>query len=586
MLRKIFCAALVLALHHVELSAQTPSHLQDLRNWKTLGLPMAAEWNTNGYSWQYHVDQVRQGHRFLPSIRIQASSAALNDANLANSVMALTEEGWTYLQSNNVPICLRTQNISGAFVLPLYRLPKVASNIPKSPLVWAIKSGVLEDVPTADPFGPASIWATEGGLWSRSRMLTALQAKHPTPEYLMFLENNEGPYEQVYHCVQVDNTIKNALGYPTLKWLPISTLKTLNLRMTDRVTQLLKANPNANPYDFHPEYWRLRKTQYSSFFSAFEAGLGASWKGKTTKAGYAAMDDARLARPAMFFDTLGYAPELNYFDTGSEPVYSAGQLLTDFTSLDHVGFLNLIPAWEVARARNPKAYRELSLFLSDAGVYLGAQSGWHEVITPKRYEGFVQWLLWSIHEPGVPVILRRFCGSANTPTTPLFRPDQHTILDGLRAGELKTATSETYLKPILSAVDRVCANPTLRNYWLHGTPVIVPGLGHPSKQLSKFAPYPQTGAPDNRWRLLECSTNPPRANWTIVSNKVVDKIKVWAVATRLGDSALIFAWSPCKLTGAMTITVPDLGTFRINVPQPWSYWIVKAGTAPVQVTAP
>src|SRR5436190_14688290 len=46
-----------------ELGAQTPTNVDDLRNWQTLGLPLAAEWNVTGYGLQYHVDQARAGHR-------------------------------------------------------------------------------------------------------------------------------------------------------------------------------------------------------------------------------------------------------------------------------------------------------------------------------------------------------------------------------------------------------------------------------------------------------------------------------------------------------------------------------------------
>ncbi|HTI50690.1 MAG TPA: hypothetical protein VL475_07060, partial [Planctomycetaceae bacterium] len=61
--------------------------------------------------------------------------------------------------------------------------------------------------------------------------------------------------------------------------------------------------------------------------------------------------------------------------------------------------------------------------------------------------------------------------------------------------------------------------------------------------------------------------------------------KVWAVATRVGDYALLYAWTPCKLTGNVTVTVPDFGTVTIAAPQPWGYWILtKAGTATVLPT--
>jgi hypothetical protein len=584
--RRLLLAAAIVVFRCLDLAAQTPTHTQDLRDWRTLGLPVAATWNTGGYTWQYHVDQVRQGHRFLPSIRVPASSADANTPAKVDQNLLLTEDGWAYLRANNVPICLRTTNLAEAFVLPLYRLPKVATNIPKSPIVWSMKAGVLDDEKISDNFGPPSIWGTEGNLWAKSYLLQTLQTKHPSPAYLVLVDNNEVGYEKLSRYVKTDSKIRNAFGYPTQTWLPPATLLTLSIRMNDRVAQLVKANPNASPHDFLPEYWSHRKTHYSTFFAGFNGGLDAGWKDKLSTVGYRAMDDARAARPAMFFDELGYAPELTYFDAGCEPVYCSGDTLTDFTSADHLGVLNLIPAWETARKRNPKAYRELSLFFTDGAAYVSAKAGRHEVMTPARYEGYIQWLLWSIHDPGVPVILRRFSGNAEKPGDLLFRADQFATLDQLGASELKSATSETYLKAIISAVNRVCSNATLRNFWLKGTPVVVPGLGHPAKQTSTYAAYPQAGDADNRWRFLECSANPPRANWKITGGIVTDKIKVWAVATRLTDSALVFAWSPCKLAGTVNVTVPNLGTFKIDAPQPWGYWVVKAGATPVPVKFP
>src|SRR6185295_1791864 len=132
-------------------------------------------------------------------------------------------------------------------------LPNVYSSIPNSPLAWRLKGGLLDQQPIIDCFGPSSIWSTEGGLWGRSPMLTNLQARHPTPSYLVFVENNEGPYEKIKRYAQLDNRHFNSYGYPLQTWLPSGTLKSLSLRMRDRVADLLKANPNSTPFDFQPE---------------------------------------------------------------------------------------------------------------------------------------------------------------------------------------------------------------------------------------------------------------------------------------------------------------------------------------------
>jgi hypothetical protein len=263
MLKKLLLAAVVLSLQQVEVFAQSPNHLQDLRDWQTLGLPMAAEWNTHGFTLQYHVDQVRQGHRFLPSVLVPASSTRANAAPFVAASLKLDDNGWAYLRSNNLPICLRTQNIANAFTEPLYRLPKIASSIPNSALVWfKTATGALEDAKLTDIFGPTSIWASEGDLLAKSALLQKLQENHPSPAFLVFLENNEGATEKLVRYATVDTKVRNAYGLPTLRWLPAEKLPGLSLRMSERVAALRKANPNTLADDFLPEFWNRRATRY------------------------------------------------------------------------------------------------------------------------------------------------------------------------------------------------------------------------------------------------------------------------------------------------------------------------------------
>lgn len=559
-----------------QLGAQAPTNIDDLRNWQTLGLPLAAEWNVTGYGLQYHVDQVRAGHRFLPSVKVPATVDSLNNAKRVSGYLTLSADGWNFLTANDLPICLRTDNINGVFVLPAYNLPKISANIPKSPRVWTLKGTTLSDTQIVDCLGPPSIWNHEGQLWGASLLLKNLQAKHPNPAWVVFIENNEGPYD----------TTPRYRDKTTGEWLPASTLQTLSLRMRDRVAELKTSDPDTKPPEFQAEYNTRRGGQYHAFYAGFESQLSDSWQGKAITSAYRGLDTAYQGKPGDNFGNTIYCPALLSYDAGSQPLYAVGNTLSDFTSLDQVQVLNLIPAWEDARVRNPKSYRELSLSINQKAILAGALAGRHEVMTPARYQGWVQWLLWTLRDPGAPMLLRRFSGASQHPTTPLFTTADYATLDAHQASELKSATDETYLQAIIASVDRVCTDATLRSFWLGGQAVVVPGLGHPMKQTNPTNVYPHATDPDYRWRFLECSTNPPRAQWKVVSGEINEKIKVWAVATRLGDKALIYAWSPCTLSGNITVTVPDLGTFSIAAPQPWGYWVVKANSAPTRLTLP
>ncbi|MSR59211.1 MAG: hypothetical protein EXS05_16470 [Planctomycetaceae bacterium] len=581
---RVLCSCAWLLLCQAGLPAQTPTNQNDLRDWHRQGLPLVADWNTTGYTPTWHIDQVRKGHRFLPSFSLpfltalETNGSANWPANV-DLLLAISASDQALLRNGNLPICLRTKNLCSPFTFPAYRLPMVVKNIPLSPLVWFINQGILDDAPTADVLGPPSIWASEGKAWGKSLFMQRIQAMLPNPEYVIFLENNEAATDDLgRYTMQVKG--KDGLGLPRFAWLPDDVLGTRSLRMRDHVRPV-------NPTDFLPEYWALRGAQYRALYDAFEAGLTEAWQGRTYTAAYGAMDNLVTAAPAQRFGELGYAPELTFRDAGSPSYYIDAKRYGDFTSLNHVDVLNYIPAWEEARRRNPKSYREVSLNISDGSCFQGAQTLKHEVMTPSRYEGHIQWLLWSIHDPGVPVLLRHFSGSTVLPSTPMFRADQQKILNGLGADgiAIKAATNVYYVNPITSAVDRICTEPTLRKFWLNGSPVVVPGLGHPSKQLNSttIAPYPQPGSPDNRWRVLDVNTNPLRSSWQVVKGKITVPIKVWAVATRLNDEVLLYLWSPCKLTGNVTVTVPDLGTAVVTAPNPWGYWLLKSGTTPQQI---
>jgi hypothetical protein len=561
-------------------AADSPSSgFDDLRNWARLGLPAAAEWNVEGFSLAWHIEQVRSGHRLLPSVRLLPwhHGDEKRYRQTVARILAVSEDDWRFLREHHVPLCLRTVNIADAFTGTRYRLPLTPESISRSPLVWSRGPQGLNDERLADCLGPVSNWNDEGRLWAVSPLMAQLQARHPQPEFLIFLENNEGCIDKLGRYLQDRTSGVDAQGLPMRAWKPLAELKTLSLRMHDRAQELLAANPDSAGTDFFPEYWAHRQAQHRAFYTAFDDHLGDDWRGKVLTAGYSGMSDAYLARPSAAFDQFGYAPELTFRDAGSPNLYAKGNNLVDFTSLDHAAVLNLIPAWETAEARNPKAYREVSLHVASAAVIAGAQSGLHEIITPERYEGWVQWLLWSIHDPGVPVLLRHWCRAAETPQTPMFSKAEQQYLAAQGIPELASATSETYIRPIIAAVDRVAGHPLLRDFWLHGAPAVVPGKGHPAKELSPTAAYPRAGDADRRWRLLECSANPPREGWRKSSGKFPEKIKVWAAATIRGEEALLFAWTPCAIAGSITLTVPEFGDFEVEAPQSRAYWLVRRG---------
>lgn len=588
-MRRSLYSCAILLLCQAGLPAQTPSCQDDLRNWQQLGLPLVADWNCSvsavgaGYTPSWHIDQVRKGHRFLPSIRVPLADPNANKARYVEAALAIPAADLDFVNTNHLPICLRTTDIANAFTSPIHRLPEVLSSIPLSPLAWRYEKNVLNDVPVADVFAPSPLWTQEGNLWGSSLFMKQLQKMIPAPEYIVFVENNESAVDDLnrYHAPTPSGT--DSLGYKKFDWASDAVLGTLSIRMRDRVRELKAVDPASSFSDFLPEYWARQREHYQALYTAFDAALIRAWRARTYTVAYGG-EDCRFAGPARNFEALGYEPEFTCRDACSPSYYIAGTY-ADFTSTDHAAVLNFIPAWEEARRRNPKAYRELSVLITDTACYAGAQARMHEVMTPSRYEGHIQWLLWSIHDPGVPVLLRHFSNSTTLPSTPMFDAAEQKTLKGLGADGLSiiAAKNVDYVNPIMCAVDRVCTNPTLRKFWLDGKPVIVPGLGHPSSQFSTLAPYPQPGSPDNRWRVLEVSTNPARSTWQSRRGIIDAKLKVWAVATQLDNEILLYLWTPCKLTGNVTVTVPGYGDAVVAAPAPWGYWLLKENVTPVKV---
>jgi hypothetical protein len=590
----IFCLAFTLLRVAVAAEPPQPTSLDDLRDWHRLGLPLAAEWNVNprGYDFHYHVRQVREGHRFLPSVRFLSIDEGANDIKVISKILTSTKGDFEYLQANRLPLCLRTNNIVNTLVEPRYRLPKTPASVANSPLVWTEESYGMEDRRFVDVFGPVSLWEKEGRLWGASLMAKTLEKHLPDPAFVLFIENNEGADDKLDRYLEPDRTRRSFDGGPALKWKSLDNLAKLSLRMHDRVQELLATNAETDPNDFRVEYWTRRRDQRLAFYDNFKMALEKGWSGPIYLAGYNGMHEVGKPASREFFEALGYTPELAWYDAGSMERYANSYDRNDFTSLDQASVLNLIPAWEVARSRNPRSYRELSLRITGGGALAGALAGKHEVMTPARYEGFVQWLLWSIRDAGVPVLLRHWCKSIETPKTPWFDSAQRDALDKLGAPELKAATCDTYLKPIISAVDRICNDAILRRFWLEGRPVVVTGQSYPDRPSAassdkaddSVVAYPRADGPDNRWRLLECSENLPRDKWEWKAGRWQVQIRVWGVATRLGDEALVLLWSPCQLEHKVTVRIPEFGQVQLDAPQPWGYWIVRAGGAAEPLT--
>lgn len=524
-------------------------NLDDVRNWRTSGLPIAAAWNCEGTPCRWHVEQVKAGHRLLPSVFVPNFDAFdVHCSNIRQIGMFVdpNADALRWLAANNLPLCLRTNNISNAFERSKrYR----GGDFSTQPIVYRkLADGTLDQIPRTDPFGPLANWETEGRLWGASPWVKRIGEFHPSPPWLMLVENNEGQYDEV----------RNYLAGGT--WKP--NLDTLSVRLRE----WLRADATNTPDDAVTLFWQSRAAQYGTLYQAFREA--SPWPGVplTTAAygGSMVLQSPTIPRDA---DEIGYDPEGLSYDA-----LSPAQYITptngDLTSVWFWSQIsNKIPAWEWIEKRNPNAYREISVAINEAGalaaanrILVGSESAAHTTITPDVFEGVCGYLLWSLREPGRPMLLRHWNGSA-------LKPDGAFSTDPRLAG----MTHGNYILAVAQACDRICRHPTLREFYTRGRPVLVPGEpAHPTDVFrAKFGqpPYPRAGEPDTRWRCLDCDANDPRSAWqwgTITTstgekrNGVTGSNRVWACATELDGRYLVYAFTPLKM-GVVKLTIPGKG---------------------------
>lgn len=498
-------------------------NVQDLRQWPTLGLPIAAEWNVDGFA-GWHVQQVQEGRRLLPSIRVPQyappGTPGMNANNPKPTATILDSFGdWEFVRSRKVPLCLRTNNICSVFADARYRPPAVAE-IENSPVVWRYAAdGSLDTRPLVDPFGADDNWSAEGQLWGRSHFLTELQARYPQPPFLLLVENNEGPYFNP----------KLAADPKTGAWL--EPLDAHSIRLAEYV-----ATHGASLAEFWPVLYQRRAEQYKALFAAFDEALSRGWQGKTYTAAYGATKS-----------TPGPS-EADCYDAGSPSVaYIGGGARSNFTALTHGDILRYDAVWTARREANPRAYREISLTIGRSGATNGAAAGKHEVITPARWQGYCEYLLWAMRAEsgGVPVLLRHYVGTRS-------RPDD--------AFGVEPYTEGDYARAVVAACDFVCEQKTLRHWYRGATALRV-----------EQGPY---------GRLLTCDVNTPRGQWIDPKKGKVSaeaEIQVWCLGFELRGNTLLVVWSPCVLDDTFLVDVPGRGTFELMPPAEGAdYWMLWA----------
>jgi hypothetical protein len=166
----------------------------------------------------------------------------------------------------------------------------------------------------------------------------------------------------------------------------------------------------------------------------------------------------------------------------------------------------------------------------------------------------MEWVLWTNKsDAGRPVVLHWWIGSTSKPTDLFWvsydeskPPKIARDLRGQVDPGIANATKGDYAVSTVAAADRICNSPTLREFWRSGRTILVDTQVYP--------------------RLLDCDANTPRSKWFDTNGKALPNaaIKVWSIAVKLSDRALVYCWTPCKL-GVVKVYVPGFGDVQVNL---------------------
>lgn len=547
------------------------SNIDDIKNWQN-GLPIVSHWNVVGFDTKSQVDMIKSGFRFLPSIGLPHNPVASNPKTL--KAVDDMKECWDYLKVNQLPFCFKYGNICNNQLYIRQTPPLNIDNMPKSPLEWRYSvstSGdkILDERGVVDYLGPISNWEADANILSSTPYIKKIK-EYTNPSYTIFLENNEGSYS-TWKNFSTASRDTNEYGIINRTYKNKTELEQISLRFANIVDTL-----DPNPLKYLDEFYKIRRSQYKAWFAKFAENYGP-----IISTAYKAIDFYNNVP----FTSLGYAPEAASYDAVSPSVYSLQNWFNNFAGTQLFNIFGFIPMWKYMEANNPESYRELSLFISDSGAIFGKENNLHEVITPTLYEAYSQFLLWAMHEPGIPVMLRHYTDYQTKPSSLSFDLETRT-----KYPELSSVTYHDYTLASCRAVNTICEHDILRKFWLNGKNVVTGKFPEIRNSTEKF-PYILDGMQDNRWRLLECNLNTPTADLLVYPSKGVKggynpqaQIKVWAMAIQLEDQILVFAWSPCKLDGQMTLFVPNFGTITVDVPQHSCYYLLTKECEKVVVT--
>jgi hypothetical protein len=492
-------------------------------------LPLVSHWNTGsqgrGWTPQYQAELLDRGCHILPWFDWPWGDSLDSEKNVKR-FHEYYDTLIAYCRELGLPICFLGTQWEAILLGKEYReLP-----VQKCPAVIDVNDKVIREL---SPFGPIESWQDPAKVYVDTPAMKELQRMYPEPPLVLFISNNEAP---------------------DLRWNQVEQSK----RYLDKYG---KGRPDSFKRQVVAEGWMQR---YPAMFKAMRDALVSEvWKKNVRFVGYEAFGPSHFGRWSgwkeySLITDKWTSPDWYIWDGGSPSYYTHNWN----DNRDHwvwstqVQSMNWIFQLDEALKANPDFWWEISLWDGNASDWTPQTECTPEMIkrskacqymkdgqtyTPERYLGWVQFGMWLLR----PRVVREFCGS----TTPLepWRP---------------------FFEQLLFAVDRIYADPTLKEFWRHGR--LVPNRAHKHPYQQNI---PEKYRNVDRWFLLDTNLDPPRP-WELKTN-----IPVFSLALVQGENGsrrwLVYAHSPLEDRKNVIVTVPGFGDVTIDVPRAGTFCLVE-----------
>lgn len=524
----------------------------------TSGGPLVSCWNVNeGWNLNQQVRWIEDGVPYLPTIFCPTIAQRANKPNTWENWYPLYADALKFINDNRLPVTLRFHNLGADHYNVDPRKP-----FEESALVFHEEAdGTLNDGKLLCPLAPTRPWYLEGEAIAKSHWITKLAEVLPDVPRLLFLENNEAPLAEVGFYTEVLNA-KDQWGYRLRAWKP--SLHTLSVRMAEWAKTHDANDCEADiKTGFVQQRWAMCE--------AIKANVPAVWQQKVYIGGYGGLGPLATAgldakrtfsykRPQENWDTYPFAPEVFEFDVNSGRCYDAGSgggfnmmhTVRGPQCLEH----NLAPLHRYLEETRPLWHLDRSLWVQPKRCITEYEET-GKYILPDRVKGFARFCLWATKAKKRATVLRWFADANETLEEPWFKGDNY-------VADMQHITRGDMFQPSMDCVKEVWDDKRLLKFYRDGEAVL--NIDPPLCNWELPA-----GTVDDRSRLLYTDADPDRFQqnatgkwidtWREASGKI--PLNVFAQAWRIGESYLVYAWSPRETRQNVTVYVTGLGDVLI-----------------------